>query len=209
MAYLKAGSTVNGELILTSSQIPFTPVGDSVHYKDFKLYSEHDKPQAKDNDFVSKSQGGSFLAPVNIKDSMSINGSDSGRLEILSSNSNFRLSIGGNLYFQVKRKTDTDYKSIITYSSDDKVTIDSSQFNATKIYDTGQRVYSGSNPPTPSNVGLGNVINARQVKLSGDTMTGDLSAPNFSSTNPGKNPDHLVRLDQVVVKGSTIDFGTF
>lgn len=60
MAYLKSGSTVNGHLILTQGSLPITPVGDSVHYKEFKIFTEHDTPTADQVDAVSKSKGGSY-----------------------------------------------------------------------------------------------------------------------------------------------------
>lgn len=60
MAYLKSGSTVNGHLILTQGSLPITPVGDSVHYKEFKIFTEHDTPTAEQVDAVSKSKGGSY-----------------------------------------------------------------------------------------------------------------------------------------------------
>ncbi|ANM46497.1 hinge connector of long tail fiber protein distal connector [Morganella phage vB_MmoM_MP1] len=60
MAYLKSGSTVNGELILTQGNNPIIPVGDSVHYKEFKIFTEHDTPTAEQVDAVSKSKGGFY-----------------------------------------------------------------------------------------------------------------------------------------------------
>lgn len=60
MAYLKSGSTVNGHLILTQGSLPITPVGDSVHYKEFKIFTEHDTPTAEQADAVSKSKGGEY-----------------------------------------------------------------------------------------------------------------------------------------------------
>lgn len=60
MAYLKSGSTVNGELILTQGNNPIIPVGNSVHYKEFKIFTEHDTPTAEQVDAVSKTKGGSY-----------------------------------------------------------------------------------------------------------------------------------------------------
>ncbi|HCM5702553.1 TPA: hypothetical protein N3477_001579 [Klebsiella pneumoniae] len=46
-------------------------------------------------------------------------------------------------------------------------------------------LYGTANKPTKADVGLGNLTNDTQVKKAGDTMTGDLTAPNFHATGPG------------------------
>ncbi|WP_205960905.1 MULTISPECIES: pyocin knob domain-containing S74 family peptidase [Klebsiella/Raoultella group] len=46
-------------------------------------------------------------------------------------------------------------------------------------------LYGTANKPTKADVGLGNLTNDTQVKKAGDTMTGDLTAPNFHATGSG------------------------
>ena len=58
MADLKAGSTVGGNPIWHAGTFPLVPAGNSLTYRGKKVYTEIDKPQADDNDFVSKANGG-------------------------------------------------------------------------------------------------------------------------------------------------------
>ncbi|WWS23212.1 hypothetical protein PBAHNIPP_00091 [Klebsiella phage KP01] len=46
-------------------------------------------------------------------------------------------------------------------------------------------LYGTANKPSKADVGLGNLTNDAQVKKAGDTMTGDLTAPNFHASGPG------------------------
>lgn len=46
-------------------------------------------------------------------------------------------------------------------------------------------LYGTANKPTKADVGLGNLTNDTQVKKAGDTMTGDLAAPNLYASGPG------------------------
>ncbi|EWD17053.1 tail fiber domain-containing protein [Klebsiella pneumoniae] len=46
-------------------------------------------------------------------------------------------------------------------------------------------LYGTANKPTKADVGLGNLTNDAQVKKAGDTMTGDLTAPNFHASGTG------------------------
>jgi len=48
-----------------------------------------------------------------------------------------------------------------------------------------------------------------RVLRSGDTMTGNLTAPNFFSQNPASQPSHVPRFDQIVIKDSVQDFGYY
>lgn len=46
-------------------------------------------------------------------------------------------------------------------------------------------LYGTANKPNKADVGLGNLTNDTQVKKAGDTMTGDLTAPNVHAAGPG------------------------
>ncbi|WKW87933.1 hypothetical protein pzkkv8_91 [Klebsiella phage pzk-kv8] len=61
-------------------------------------------------------------------------------------------------------------------------TNDSGLANGTVRYNS---LYGTANKPSKADVGLGNLTNDTQVKKAGDTMTGDLTAPNFHATGPG------------------------
>lgn len=50
---------------------------------------------------------------------------------------------------------------------------------------TVSEVYTTLNKPSKADVGLGNLTNDTQVKKAGDTMTGDLAAPNLHASGPG------------------------
>lgn len=61
-------------------------------------------------------------------------------------------------------------------------TNDSGLANGTVRYNS---LYGTANKPSKADVGLGNLTNDTQVKKAGDTMTGDLTAPNFHASGPG------------------------
>lgn len=67
------------------------------------------------------------------------------------------------------------------------------------------RLYSSEYKPTNADIGLGNVLNERQVKLSGDEMTGPLIAQ-VSSKSDAVNANDLPRLSQVnAISKASID----
>ncbi|EHY1458738.1 hypothetical protein K1492_003270, partial [Escherichia coli] len=78
MADLKVGSTTGGSVIWHQGNFPLNPAGDDVLYKSFKIYSEYNKPQAADNDFVSKANGGTYLNKVIFNKGMTVPGAGSG-----------------------------------------------------------------------------------------------------------------------------------
>ena len=61
-------------------------------------------------------------------------------------------------------------------------TTDRNLANGKVIYNM---LYGTANKPSKADVGLGNLTNDTQVKKAGDTMTGDLTAPNFHASGPG------------------------
>lgn len=56
MAILKPGSTVGGNLILHQGMLPLYPDKDSIYYKNFKIYSEKDKPTPVELNVYDKTQ---------------------------------------------------------------------------------------------------------------------------------------------------------
>ncbi|MCF8599486.1 tail fiber domain-containing protein [Klebsiella sp. 2019SCSN059] len=61
--------------------------------------------------------------------------------------------------------------------------INDSNLNAGKV--NHNMLYGTANKPSKDDVGLGNLTNDAQVRKAGDTMTGDLTAPNFHASGPG------------------------
>jgi hypothetical protein len=218
MADLKANSTVGGAPIWHKGNFPLSPVGDTLLFKTYKVYTEKDKPQATDNDFVSKALGGEYLKNVNYKEGLSFNDKE-----------------GNPVILGVPKSTSPD----ITYKASLKVTgpfaletpdnVPFVIFDPTvqagvyrlivmgdvlgqNVYDSTGRVFSPGNTPSKAQVGLGLVDNAKQVQLNNTAlqeMTGNLSAPNFFSRNPASDPAHVPRFDQIVIKDSIQDFGEF
>lgn len=218
MADLKAGTTVGGALVWHQGNFPLSAVTDDVYYKSFKIYTEYNKPQAVDNDFVSKAQGGTYLGKVTFDVGLNIKDSK-GYLIDFSKNDNtnpmfaYSAKLRINELFAIERANGQPF---ILFDPD--TTLGKTSLTvmggvaASEVYEGSIRVFSPNNPPKPSDVSLGNVTNDKQVKLldaSLQTMTGALAAPNFSSLKAASNPEHVPRLDQVVIRNSIQDFGTY
>ncbi len=190
MADLKVGTTVGGQLVWTQGNFPLFPTGNSLLYRDFTIYSTNDKPKAEDNDFVSKSQGGSYEKAIIIKNSsgassyLQVQGLAPG---ISLSQVNGAGALNGNSY-QIFSSVD-NLKFVGT--SNAKGTVELFSWNNTsstfeirgssrlqvagsKYYDTdGNIMYGPQNKPTASDVGA--------LALSGGVLTNQLStnANNF------------------------------
>lgn len=219
MADLKVGSTTGGSVIWHQGNFPLNPAGDDVLYKSFKIYSEYNKPQAADNDFVSKANGGAYLNKVIFNKGMTVPGAGSGDNGIFA-------GPGDNATY------DTTNMDIVSWYG---IGFKSSQGSAARtvvintrngdistkgvVSATGQ-VRSDAAAPIAANDltrkdyvdGAINTVTANansRVLRSGDTMTGNLTAPNFFSQNPASQPSHVPRFDQIVIKDSVQDFGYY
>ena len=219
MADLKVGSTTGGSVIWHQGNFPLNPAGDDVLYKSFKIYSEYNKPQAVDNDFVSKANGGAYLNKVIFNKGMTVPGAGSGDNGIFA-------GPGDNATY------DTTNMDIVSWYG---IGFKSSQGSAARtvvintrngdistkgvVSATGQ-VRSDAAAPIAANDltrkdyvdGAINTVTANansRVLRSGDTMTGNLTAPNFFSQNPASQPSHVPRFDQIVIKDSVQDFGYY
>ncbi|ATI16838.1 distal hinge connector of long tail fiber [Shigella phage Sf22] len=219
MADLKVGSTTGGSVIWHQGNFPLNPAGDDVLYKSFKIYSEYNKPQAADNDFVSKANGGTYLNKVIFNKGMTVPGAGSGDNGIFA-------GPGDNATY------DTTNMDIVSWYG---IGFKSSQGSAARtvvintrngdistkgvVSATGQ-VRSDAAAPIAANDltrkdyvdGAINTVTANansRVLRSGDTMTGNLTAPNFFSQNPASQPSHVPRFDQIVIKDSVQDFGYY
>ena len=218
MADLKSNSTVGGSPIWHKGNFPLFPTGDTLLFKTYKVYTEKDKPQAIDNDFVSKASGGTYAEAVKFSKGL-----------------NFSDNQGNPVTLGVPKSTNPD----ITYKASLQVTgpfaletpdgqpfviFDPDKTNGVyrlitmgnvlgnEVYDSSGRTFSPGNPPTKTQVGLPLVDNAKQVQIEQtalQAMKGILQAPNFISENSASQPGHVPRFDQIVIKDSIQDFGYY
>ncbi|EPX9958942.1 tail fiber protein [Shigella sonnei] len=220
MADLKAGSTTGGAVIWHQGNFPLMPAGDDVLYKTFKLYSEYNKPQAADNDFVSKANGGTYAATVRFN----------GGVHVPTVGSSQQCGVypgnGDNATFAVANIDIVSWNGIGFKSSqgsaDRTVVINArnGDISTKGVVSASGQVRSDMTAPVAANDltrkdyvdGRINIVtdNANsRVLRSGDTMAGTLTAPNFFSQNPASEANHVPRFDQIVIKDSVQDFGYY
>lgn len=217
MADLKANSTLGGLPIWHQGNFPLFPANDTLLYKTYKVYTEFDKPQAADNDFVSKANGGNYLKSVGFAEGLTFK--DSAGADVVlgkatsTGNSTYTASLKVPAQFAFVTSAGTPF---VIFDPVTDVTkprlIVMGDVLGKYIYDESGRVFSPGNTPTKAQVGLSNVTNDAQVKINTtelQTMTGNLRAPNFFSLNPASEASHVPRFDQIVIKDSIQDFGTY
>ncbi|QLA10724.1 hinge connector of long tail fiber, distal connector [Shewanella phage Thanatos-2] len=214
MANLSSTSTIGGMPIWHKGIFPLTPVGDSIYFKSFKIYSENDKPQAADNDFVSKQSGGTYANQVTFDKGIQLKDKN---------NASIALSQTVGTGPQTASLRIPGIFAIETSSGTPFVLFDPNTVSGTRltvmgdtlakfVYDESGRVFSPGNTPSKAHVGLDKVTNNKQVALditALQTMVGILAAPNFITQNPASQPTHVPQFSQIVVKGSIQDFGLY
>lgn len=220
MADLKAGSTVGGNPIWHAGTFPLVPAGNSLTYRGIKVYTEIDKPQANDNDFVSKARGGEYAKNVHFVEGLSLN-ARGGSAEFIPGPGD------GADYTTVNAKIQTWYGLGFGSSyGTEGVTIVFNLRNGdikTKgniSVASGKFVIAGQAPTDNAHLTnkkyvddrintVSNVANAA-VRKAGDTMTGVLRAEaGVVIVNAATSGEYAPRLDQVISRGVTIDFGTY
>lgn len=220
MADLKAGSTTGGAVIWHQGNFPLMPAGDDVLYKTFKLYSEYNKPQAVDNDFVSKANGGTYAATVRFNGGVHVpTVGSSQQCGVYPGNGDAATFDMANI--DIVSWNGIGFKS--SQGSADRTVVINARTGdiSTKggFYAIGP-VRSNATAPVAANDltrkdyvdGRINIVtdNANsRVLRKGDTMTGTLTAPNFFSQNPASEANHVPRFDQIVIKDSVQDFGYY
>ncbi|YP_010247067.1 hinge connector of long tail fiber protein distal connector [Escherichia phage HX01] len=220
MADLKAGSTTGGAVIWHQGNFPLMPAGDDVLYKTFKLYSEYNKPQAADNDFVSKANGGTYGATVRFNGGVHVPTiGSSQQCGVYPGNGDAATFAMANI--DIVSWNGIGFKS--SQGSAERTVVINARTGdvSTKggFYATGP-VRSNATAPVAANDltrkdyvdGRINIVtdNANsRVLRKGDTMTGTLTAPNFFSQNPASEANHVPRFDQIVIKDSVQDFGYY
>lgn len=218
MADLKAGTTVGGTPVWTQGTFPLFPTGNTLLYKTFKVYTENDKPQAADNDFVSKASGGTYAAPLYVKSSINLvdesyrtgglqlgNG-DGGTLTACNIDLvswygvGFKSSQGGgSRTLAIDTRTgNVSSTGSATFAS--WVASNVTPINANHL--TRKDYVDGLINTTTNNA------NSRVLR-SGDTMTGNLTVPAVYLNAEAANPNQAARLSQVVVRGTVLDYGEF
>lgn len=215
MAELKAGTTIGGSVVWTQGNFPLTPVGNTLSYKNFKVYSEHDKPQAADNDFVSKASGGKYSGLVEFGAGITITGNGTGN-GIFTGNgdgaSQNRVNLDIKSWFGVGIYSQQNNTRSVWINARNGEINTIGPIRAPKVFSTAapsenteltNKQYVDSRFNTVNN-------NANtKVAKSGDTMTGNLNVPAVVLGSTASLPTHAARLDQVVTVGSIIDFGEY
>lgn len=221
MADLRVGSTTGGSVIWHQGNFPLTPVSNNVFYKTYKVYTEFNKPQAADNDFVSKANGGTYASKVTFNGGVQVpsppninnlcgvyqgNGDaatfDTANIDIVSwYGIGFKSSYGsvGRTVVINTRNGDISTKGVVSAVGQ----VRSNAAAPIAVNDLTRKDYvdRAINTVTAN-------ANSRVLR-SGDTMTGNLTAPNFFSQNPASQPSHVPRFDQIVIKDSVQDFGYY
>lgn len=220
MADLKAGSTVGGNPIWHAGTFPLVPAGNSLTYRGKKVYTEIDKPQAADNDFVSKANGGSYSRTVTFETGLRVQTTGSGGMELVNGGVDGATLNGVNA--KIKTWWGLGFES---NSGSNGITIafDLRSGNITTkggITSNNQVSVAAAAPTANSHLTrkdyvdelintVSNVANAA-VKKAGDTMTGVLRAEaGVVIVNKATSGEYAPRLDQVISRGVTIDFGTY
>lgn len=215
MADLRVGSTTGGSVIWHQGNFPLTPVSNDLFYKTYKVYTEFNKPQAADNDFVSKAAGGSYKGTVNFEKGLMFNDSTGYGIKLgareggLPFTASFKIK--GPFGFETETGTPFVIFDPTTTVGANRLTV-MGDILGRQIKDESGRVFSPGNTPSKAQVGLSDVDNAKQVQINNSniqSMAGVLSAPNFISRNPGTLNEHVPRIDQVVLRGTSEDFGYY
>ncbi|QVW09056.1 tail fiber protein [Salmonella phage Lv5cm] len=221
MADLKVGSTIGGSVIWHQGNFPLNPAGDDVLYKSFKIYSEYNKPQAADNDFVSKANGGTYASKVTFNGGVQIPYAvnNTNQCGIYPGNGDAATFATANI--DIVSWNGIGFKSS-QGSADRTVVINArnGDISTKGVVSAAGQVRSDMSTPIAANDltrkdyvdGAINIVTANansRVLRSGDTMTGNLTAPNLFSQNPASQPSHVPRFDQIVIKDSVQDFGYY
>lgn len=218
MADLKAGTTIGGTLVWTQGNFPLYPTGNTLLYKTFKIYSENDKPQAVDNDFVSKAQGGTFQGAVRVANN----------LEILSPGAyqagGFALGNGDGASYTTANLDITSWWGIgirSTASGARSIIIDAraGSIGTKGSITADSTVTSKASPTLPEHLTrkdyvdglIANSNNNANTKVSkaGDTMSGNLTVPRVFVTSAATESNQVPWLGQVIQRGVILDYGTY
>ena len=216
MAELKTGTTIGGNLVWTQGNFPLNPAGDQVLYKTYKIYTEFNKPQAHNNDFVSKSTGGTFNNAITVVNGINISDSASNTLGSVSpgNGDNATLDICNvdiKSHWGIGFRQANNPRTIVFdvrsgYGGFKILNANTFEINASQSNLANSATRKDYVDTVISNV-TSNANN--RVMRSGDIMTGSLTAPNLISANLATSNNQVPQLAQVVQRGVVIDYGTF
>ena len=232
MADLKAGTTIGGNLVWTQGNFPLFPTGNKLLYKTFKVYTENDKPQAIDNDFVSKKDGGTFTGSISAK-TLGVTGRDGtgdgislygGAQTSAEPQYGLHFSAQANYGTHGVAKGTNRFATYFNHIIEYPWIFRSNGVNVASINSAGELSVlnansSASAPTSASHLTRKDYVDTlinnittntnNRVLRTGDTMTGILTAPNIISTNLATSQNHVPQLSQVVQRGIVLDYGTF
>lgn len=219
MADLKVGSTTGGSVIWHQGNFPLTPAGDDVLFKTYKVYTEFNKPQAADNDFVSKANGGIYLNRVTFNQGIQVPGPGNGLTGMFVGSGDgatydtVNLDITSWYGIGFKSSQGAGPRTIVFNVRDGEISARGNINSQRQVRAEAPVPITAQDLTRKDYVdGAINTVTANtntRVLRAGDTMTGNLTAPNFFSQNPASLDAHVPRFDQIVIKDSVQDFGYY
>lgn len=186
MALLKSGSTVGGNLIWHQGILPIVPAGDSVFFKNYKIYSEKDKPSKAEvglgnvtNDAQVKKSGDTMTGNLKIDTvGNAILDLKSIRIRADTSDQLVLSTEKKTMYFRVNGNDSSEGQMTI----DNSGTVRGSRFIVTDAQNGSAGALTRKDyvdgKVTALEQTTSNLENTKVAKA-GDTMTGNLTAPVF------------------------------
>jgi hypothetical protein len=186
MALLKSGSTVGGNLIWHQGILPIVPAGDSVFFKNYKIYSEKDKPSKAEvglgnvtNDAQVKKSGDTMTGNLKIDTvGNAILDLKSIRIRADTSDQLVLSTEKKTMYFRVNGNDSSEGQMTI----DNSGTVRGSRFIVTDAQNGSAGALTRKDYVDGKVTALEqsdtNLANTKVAKA-GDTMTGNLTAPVF------------------------------
>lgn len=186
MALLKSGSTVGGNLIWHQGILPIVPAGDSVFFKNYKIYSEKDKPSKAEvglgnvtNDAQVKKSGDTMTGNLKIDTvGNAILDLKSIRIRADTSDQLVLSTEKKTMYFRVNGNDSSEGQMTI----DNSGTVRGSRFIVTDAQNGSAGALTRKDyvdgKVTALEQSTTNLANTKVAKA-GDTMTGNLTAPVF------------------------------
>lgn len=234
MADLKAGTTVGGTPVWTQGTFPLFPTGNTLLYKTFKVYTENDKPQAVDNDFVSKANGGTYGGQTVYNRGIHIGGS--GTVAGVQGISLYGTvpNGGGKPTHGIYMGQTTDHGAhgfvpagqwaeYFRLGTAGGWIFQQSDINVASINHVGNAYFRsvtvGTVPTAADHLTRKDYVDTAintvtanaddRVSKAGDTMRGNLNVPKVFITSAATLDNQVPWLGQVVQRGVILDYGTF
>lgn len=210
------------------------PTGNTLLYKNFKVYSENDKPQAVDNDFVSKANGGTYAGQTVYNRGIHIGGSGSASgvqgISLYGTAPNGGGKPVHGIYMGQTTPHGThgfipegQWAEYFRLGTSGGWIFQQNDNNVASINHTGaayfRSVAVGTAPTASDHLTRKDYVDAAinnvtanaddRVSKAGDTMRGNLTAPKIFVTSAATDATQVPQLSQVVQRGVVLDYGTF